>query len=139
VSAALELVPLASVDLEIARARHIGNGPSGDQWIAEVTSMTVTDDRINATLAGRSAAYWVTVVGGVGTIDMRALLETHDGALIYVQYKGRTDATGRVGTTPAYVTPIFEAGDERYLWLNAILAVGKSGLSDLKLAHYGWD
>lgn len=134
----LALIPLCSVELDIARAHHIGNGPSGDRWIAEVTGMTLTGERLNASLVGSAAADWVTVVGGVGTIDVRATVETHDGALVFVQYRGRTDATRRIGTSPAYVTPVFESGDERYTWLNALQAVGKSRISDLKNAHYDW-
>jgi len=69
---------------------------------------------------------------------VRATVETTDGALVYVQYRGRTDAARRVGTGPAYTTPMFETGDERYQWLNRIQAVGKSRLSDLNVAHYDW-
>lgn len=135
---AIELVPLCEVDLEIARARNIGNGPSGSRWIAEIIAMTLTGERLNASMIGTAAADWVTVVGGVATIDVRATVETIDGALVYVQYRGRTDATRRVGTAPAYVAPIFETGDERYAWLNCVQAVGKSRLSNLNVAHYDW-
>lgn len=134
----LELVPLCRVDLEIARAVHIGKGPCGDRWIAQVTSMTLTGDRLSGHSVGTVNADWVTVIGGIATIDVRVTIETHDGALVYVQYRGRTDATRGVGAEPAYTTPVFETGDERYRWLNAVQAVGASQPSDLAKARYDW-
>ena len=59
---------------------------------------------------------------------MRVLVETDDGALVFIQYLGRVD-TDDAGA-PVYSTPRFETGDERYLWLNKIQAVGKGTLSE---------
>jgi hypothetical protein len=134
----LELIPLCRVDLELARAVHIGKGPAGDRWIAQVTSMTLDGDRLSGHSVGTANADWVTVVGGIATIDVRATVQTGDGAYIYVQYRGRTDATRGVGSEPAYTTPLFETGDERYRWLNGIQAVGASQPSDLRTARYDW-
>jgi len=84
----LELVPLCRVDLEISRAIHVGKGPSGDRWIAQVTSMTMTGDRLSGHSVGTANADWVTVVDGIAIIDVRATIQTDDGAYIYVQYSG---------------------------------------------------
>lgn len=134
----LELVPLCRVDLVLERPRKVGDGPRGSRWIAQVAQMTLTGDRLTAMSVGTANADWVTIVGGVATIDVRATVETHDGATVYIQYSGRTDATKSVGAAHAYTTPVFETGDERYRWLNLIQAVGKSELSDLKSASYQW-
>lgn len=134
----LELVPLCRVNLELAPSLRIGNGPSGGRWIAQVSRMTLTGERLTATSVGSANADWVVIVGGVATIDVRATVQTDDGALVYVQYAGRTDATNGVGAAPAYTAPRFETGDERYQWLNTIQAVGKSELSDLTSAVYEW-
>ena len=136
-TSSLSLVPLCTVDLTIDRAKFVGAGPAGERWVAQVTGMVLAGDRIRAQLVGQAADY-VTVSGGVATIDVRALVETHDGALIVVQYRGRTDATTRVGSSPAYVTPTFETGHAGYTWLNFIQAVGRSQPSDLKTARYDW-
>jgi hypothetical protein len=103
-----------------------------------VRSITLTGDRLNGRSVGTSNADWVTVIGGIATIDVRATIETDDGAFIYVQYSGRTDASRGVGGEPAYTTPLFETGDERYRWLNGIQAVGASQPSNLKSARYDW-
>jgi hypothetical protein len=134
----LELVPLCRADLEIAPAVHIGKGPRGDRWIAQVLSITLTGDRLSGHSVGSVNADWVTVIGGIATIDVRATIQTEDGAYIYVQYTGRTDATRGVGAEPAYTTPVFETGDERYRWLNGVQAVGASHPSDLSSARYDW-
>jgi hypothetical protein len=134
----LELVPLCRADLQIARAVHVGKGPAGDRWIAQVTAMTLTGERLSGHAVGTSNADWVTVIGGIATIDVRATIQTGDGAYIYVQYRGRTDATHGVGAEPAYTTPVFETGDERYRWLNGVQAVGASQPSDLETARYEW-
>ena len=54
-------------------------------------------------------------------LDVRQLVETDDGALIYVTYMGRCDRERGTYT----VAPTFETSDERYAWLNAIQAVGQ--------------
>lgn len=130
-----QLVALCRVDLELGPVTRVGDGPSGTRVIAEVRAMTLTGDRINGTLTGRTSADWLTIVGGVATIDVRAMIKTDDGATIYVQYRGRTDATHGFGAAPIYVTPMFETGDERYRWLNNVVAVGKGRLEDRR---YDW-
>ena len=132
---ALELRPLCTVDLELAPATNIGEGPSGTRMVVDIHSMTISGDRLNARLKGGAAADWFTVVGSTATIDVRATLETDDGALIYVQYRGRSDVTSGIGALPMYVAPTFETSDERYQWLNHVQAVGKG---DLKTLRYEW-
>lgn len=129
-----ELVPLCRVDLELGPPTIVGKGPSGQRVIVDVLALTLTGDRLNGTLKGQ-AADCLTVVGATATIDVRATIETDDGALIFVQYRGRSDVTGGVGAAPMYVAPMFETGDERYQWLNHIQAVGKGLLSELR---YDW-
>ena len=131
----LELVPLCRVDLELGPPTIVGDGPSGTRMIVELQAMTLTGDRLNGHLIGHAAADWLTVVGTVATIDVRATIETHDGAIVYVQYRGRSDVTRGIGAAPIYVAPTFETGDARYQWLNHLQAVGKGLLRDLR---YDW-
>ena len=80
-------------------------------------------------LKGQAAADWLLVgPNNVGTLDIRATLETHDGALIYSAYKGRTDLS--IAGSPIYVAPLYETGDERYLWLSKIQCVAKGIVED---------
>lgn len=129
------LIPLCQVDLELGPPVIVGDGPSGSRIVVAILAMTLTGDRLNGALKGPSAADWLTVAGGVATIDVRVTIETDDGALIYVQYRGRSDVAKGIGASPMYVAPTFETGDERYRWLNPIQAVGKGLLSELR---YDW-
>jgi hypothetical protein len=64
---------------------------------------------------------------GTAQLDVRIILTTDDGASIYMTYTG-VMAPGADG--PQIVTaPLFQAGDERYVWLNDIqaVAIGKPG------------
>jgi len=131
----MELVHLCTVELDLEAPTVIGPGPSGERIIVDITGMRFSGKRLNATLKGRAAADWLTVVGSTATIDVRATIETHDGALIYVQYQGRSDVKDGIGAAPIYVTPTFETSDERYLWLNHLQAAGKG---DLKTRRYEW-
>ncbi len=133
-----ELIPLAVVDLLIDPAADIGKGPAGHRWVAPITAMTITGERLTATLANAAAADWVTVAGRIATIDVRATVQTHDGALLYIQYGGRTDASAGVGRVPASVTVTVETGDERYAWLTVAHVIGRSEPSDLRQARYHW-
>jgi len=76
---------------------------------------------------------------GTGTVDVRATLQTDDGAIIFVQYNGRLDASqGLQFPMTAYVAPLFETGDERYAWLNRIQAVGKGIVYEDLSLDYEW-
>ena len=130
----LELVPLCSVDLQLATPLHVGVGPGGRRLVAEITRMDMTG-RLTASLHGSASADWLTQVADVATIDVRATLLTEDGALVYVQYSGRSDISAGMGSAPMYVAPRFETGAPAYAWLNAVQAVGKGSLADL---HYDW-
>jgi hypothetical protein len=62
------------------------------------------------------------------------LLETDDGAIVYVYGLGRNDADHFFDGAPNYFTMSFETGHEDYAWLNRIQAVAKGRLD---AAHPG--
>lgn len=134
---AVELVPLGTLTVTLGEPIVVGDGPAGTRMIFEVESAEVTGERVNGSLKGRSSADWLVVNGTVGTLDVRATIETNDGAIIYAHYGGRVDLSGGIGAAPLYVAPRFETADERYAWLNTIQAVGKGELDGLTLT-YEW-
>jgi hypothetical protein len=111
--------------------RHILDGaPFGTRVIVDVTDMRIEGERLNARMKGSAAADWGTrAADGTVQLDVRATLETDDGALIFIQYNGRVDFSDHTAPGPVYATPRFETGDERYAWLNKVQAVMK-GRSD---------
>jgi hypothetical protein len=134
----IELVPLAHVTYKVRSYIEVGRGPGGYRIVGEIESALVEGDRLRGTMKGGAGADWITVVGGVATIDVRWTMETHDGALVFIHYLGRHDASAGLGTAPAYGAPMFETSDERYTWLNAILGVGKATFPDPDTVVYEW-
>ena len=85
----------------------------------------------------------------VGTFDARVIWETHDGAIIYVTYTGRSVVSHAVNAAfrdPAQpnvpdsdyyirIAPLFETADPRYAWLNGTLAVGCGHRTNTGIRH----
>jgi hypothetical protein len=137
---AIELVPLCTLRIQLKPPIVAGTGPAGTRLIVEVASAQVKGDRLRGEMLGAAAADWM-IVGpeGTGTVDVRVTLQTDDGAVIFVQYNGRMDASrGLQFPMTAYVAPRFETGDERYAWLNRIQAVGKGILYEDLSLDYEW-
>ena len=136
---AIDLVPLCTLRVQLKPSIQVNAGPAGTRLIVEVASAQVKGDRLHGELLGAAAADWM-IVGPEGTamVDVRATLQTDDGAIIFVQYNGRLDTSqGLQFPMTAYVAPLFETGDERYAWLNRIQAVGKGIMpADLSRIDY---
>lgn len=118
----LELVPLCEVVIEVSEAIVLENTPTGTLMVGEIADSRWEGERLRARQRGRAAADWLLVApDGTASIDVRLTLETHDGALLFVEYTGRS----RPESGAAYATPLFRTGDPRYAWLNRIQAVAK--------------
>ena len=131
----LTLVPLATMVAELRPPRVLPNTPAGTRMIYEVPSGSISGERLNAQLVGGTAGDWLLVgPDGTGTLDVRALVETDDGALVFLQYHGRVDLSGGADAS-LFSTPRFETGDERYGWLNKLQAVGKGSLVGTTLSY----
>lgn len=73
---------------------------------------------------------------GVGRVDVRATIRTHDDALIHYEARGiikiPADGVDRLAAgevlpfeeTYVRTTPKFETADERYAWLSEVVSVG---------------
>jgi hypothetical protein len=134
----LELIPLAHAVYQTRQFIEVGVGPAGRRVIGEIKSVRFEGDRLSADLFGVAAADWVAVgPKSVIMVDVRYTLNTDDGALIYVQYDGRSDGGDGEGRLPTYSAARFETADSRYGWLNTILAVGKGEFRGEEL-HYDW-
>ena len=130
----IELVPLCTFTGTLDDPVTLANTPSGTRLVFEVRDGSASGERFNAKLKGQANADWLTVgADGTGTLDVRLLLETDDGALVLVQYQGRVDTT--IPLAPVYATPRFDTGDVRYLWLNRIQAVAKGTLDGSTLTY----
>ena len=91
-------------------------------------------DRLSGTWR-QGAGDWLVVNGGIGTVDVRAIIETDDGANVMVSYGGRLDLSNGPGAAPIFVAPRFECGHPAYTWLNLVQAVGKGDLDGAALTY----
>lgn len=129
----IELVPLGTMSFRLQAPIVVPDTPRGTRLIVEVSDGTFVGDRIDARQRGTAAADWLTLdAQGLGTLDVRGLFETHDGALVYVTYQGRFDTTAGGGPITA---PLFDTGDERYRWLARIQAVAKGTIDGDTLTY----
>lgn len=128
---------LAEYHADLKPGTTVGAGPAGTRTIVDVAGGTFEGPRLKGAILESGADWFVVGPDGVGRLDVRATLATHDGAYIYMQYHGimhlneavmETLAGGRecdYGDTYFMTAPRFETGDERYAWLNAIVAVAE--------------
>ena len=139
---AIELVPLCTIRVQLKPPIVVGAGCAGTRVIFELASVQLKGDRLRAEMMGAAAADW-QLIGpeGTATLDVRAALRTDDDAIIFMQFYGKSPQDALQGLQPPatiYVTPRFEAGDERYAWLNRIQAVGKGTVDEDLSLDYEW-
>lgn len=93
---------------------------------------------------------WLRLMpSGAARLDVRAILKTDDGAVIYVSYNGIMQNSkesserlfkGDVMTTKDFpyfiVAPTFQTSSPKYSWLNSVQAIGK--LVELKSGEGGY-
>lgn len=117
----------------------VGRAHFGRRMIAALTGGDVTGERLRGRILP-GGGDWATIdEQGILRLDARVTIETHDGALVYVSYRGvlRPMAVANAHATRGgpkddaeraelyfRTAPIFETGDERYRWLNNIVTVG---------------
>ena len=141
----------ARVKLELP-AMQIGAGPEGYRVVYVVKGGTFAGPRMSGRVVPNSGADWVRIrPDGSSHLDVRFCLETHDGALLYVHWHGRFTVDPKNadyardlakpddpdGADRYYfrAAPEFETADERYSWLNGIIAVTKSRTGDGGVIH----
>jgi hypothetical protein len=119
----------------------IGPTPEGLRLNIYITGGEVTGPRLQGRILPVGAD-WLTIrPDGVGILDVRATVETDDGALIYTNYQGVGDA-GEDGyqrflegnppsRIPLRVVPRHLTSHPDYLWLNRLQCVN-IGEADLE-------
>lgn len=125
----------------------IGPTPEGLRVNAYVTGGKVTGPRIKGKVLPVGGD-WLTVrPDGVGILNVRATLETEDGALIYISYQGVGDLGedgyqnfldgNPPGKFPLHVAPRFLTAHPDYLWVNRLqcVNVGEADLANSVVAY----
>src|SRR5690606_15886796 len=79
---------LGTLTAQLGSLTTIGATPVGTRLIAPVVSGTIQGPNLNGTLIGPSGDWLLVRSDDVGQIDVRGTIETDDGALIYMTYRG---------------------------------------------------
>lgn len=129
--------PLFTIRMQLHPMQQIGATPFGQRRIVPVSSGEFTGDRLRGTVLPLAGHDWLLErADGAFQQDARLTLETDDGALILMSYRGVRHASPDVAArlargedvpaTEYYLrtAPFFETAAERYAWLNRIIAVG---------------
>ena len=128
-------MPLCTMVFELGDPFVLPNTPAGTRVIVEVKDLRVDGDRLRGTMKGSAAADWLTIgPDATGTVDVRVMIETHDAALVFVQYQGRRDFSQGMDA-PIYTAPKFDTGDDRYAWINKVQAVAKGSVEGTTLTY----
>jgi hypothetical protein len=113
-------------------------GPTGTRMFFEVTGEgRLEGERIKARVLTGGGDWLLMGSDGRGRLDVRAQIETDDGAVVYVEYHGILELNDAVqhamatasgtdfGDQYFRTTPRFHTGDERYAWLNESVFVAE--------------
>jgi hypothetical protein len=132
----LNTKPLFVFQLAVAKASVVGRTPSIDRRVGEITGGTFEGERLRGKLL-TGGSDWQTVRNdGAWTLDVRLVMETDDGHLIGMTYKGirhgpadvmdriaKGDTTVKASDYYLRAAPFFETSSEKYGWLNSIIAI----------------
>src|SRR5689334_11151863 len=118
-TAAIEPLLVLSARTDLVRAAT--GTPLGDRTIYECTGGAFKGPRVSGRVLP-TGGDWVTRTPTGAQLNVRLLLETHDGVPILLQYSGR--AGQKDGKPRIEVAGTFDAPQGPYAWLNDIQAFG---------------
>jgi len=133
----MKLEPLMTYRADLKAPVPVGTGPLGNRMIFDVIQGAVEGPRVSGKLLASGADWLLIDQAGIGRLDVRGTLETHDGAFIYMQYHGILEMNEKVtsamvkgesldyGDTYFMTAPRFETGDPRYEWINRLVTVAE--------------
>jgi hypothetical protein len=131
----VELEYLFTVRFGVTAPRSLGKTPFGERRIVQVTGGSFEGPKLRGTVLPEGGDWLLFRHDGVLQLDVRATLQTDDGHLIYMTYRGvrhgpaevieRLSRGERVDPSEYYfrAAPFFETGSEKYGWLNRIVSV----------------
>lgn len=125
----------------------LGETPGGLKVDWYVTGGSVVGPRLNGTVRPEGGDWMTIRRDGIGEVDVRATIDTDDGALIYLTTTGvfelgedgyRNFITRNWPSTPLVrSSPVFLTAHPRYQWLNRLqcLGVGMVRMGELLVSY----
>ncbi|HEY6173209.1 MAG TPA: DUF3237 domain-containing protein [Kofleriaceae bacterium] len=133
----LASLPLFTIQIQLHPMQQIGTTPLGTRRVVPVSGGSFTGERLRGTVLPHAGSDWLLERGdGSFQQDARFTLETDDGALILMSYRGVRHGSPEVAArlargedvpaTEYYLrtAPFYETSAPRYAWLNTIVSVG---------------
>ena len=127
---------LATLSIAVGDSHILEDTPAGWRRIDTFSGGSLIGPRIRGRIVSGGSDALLRRRDGAMQPDVRLIVQTDDGALIFVTYRGirhgppevmRRIADGEDVPPAEYYlrsTPYFETGAARYDWLNRIVAVG---------------
>lgn len=148
----LETEFLFEARVRLAEPTHVGQTPEGYRMIVNVLGGRFDGPKLSGEIISNSGADWSRIrPDGSGALDVRMCIKTDDGAMIYVHWHGvmtfapddqayaldfaKPDDAAGASRYYFRTCPRFETGDDRYAWLNGLVAVSKSRTGDGGVIH----
>jgi hypothetical protein len=134
----MELVHEFTYRAELKPPVAVGAGPFGERVIFEVKGGDeVVGERLSGTIGTGGGDWILNGPDGIGRLDVRLTIHTHDDAHVYVQYTGilayndavmaaiNGERASDYGDHYFRTSVRLETGDERYAWANQAVFVGE--------------
>jgi hypothetical protein len=130
------LSKLFDITYELGEPQDIGPTPRGHQVIVPVTGGTFRGPRLSGEVLAPGLDWMLVRPDDCAELDVRVTLQTDDGALIGLAYRGILTqvslvvsyiARGQIPPAEEYslmITPVFQTSAQEYAWLNGTMAVG---------------
>jgi hypothetical protein len=131
------LTHLYDMHVDLEPPQVIGAAPAGHRQVFIVRGGTLEGPRLKGALLPGGGDWALMRSDGAVQLDVRATLQTDDGALIYATYSGLIIASAvtfqrlvagedvPLSEYYFYTNPMFQTAAEKYTWLNQVLAIGR--------------
>ena len=108
---------------------HVGQTPFGDRIIYPVSGGSFEGPKIKGKVLANGGDWLLRLDSITSKLDVRAVLETEDGELIYTYYEGFIHKNSN-GSYYFRTNPVFQTSSKKYEWLNHTIAVGVGKIID---------
>ena len=120
----METELLFEMSIELEPPLLLAGTPLGDRVIIYVKGGKFKGPRLSGEILPGGADWLLTRSDGVSALDVRIVLKTGDGDLIYMTYNGVARPQG--AGLAIRIAPMFSVSkSSKYAWLNALQAVGE--------------
>ena len=131
----LRYQPLFIFQIEVKPPSIVGATPGHDRRIGEIAGGRFEGERLKGKILSGGSDWQSLRADGATTLNVRLVMETHDGALIAMTYLGvrhgpkevldRIARGESVNPSEYYMraTPYYETASPNYSWLNRVVSV----------------